>query len=61
MIDAMPYAIRLPQPGCGQRERTSSGRDLLDALDAWLADDSASADWAHVHDWTDADSESSGR
>ena len=51
----MPYAIRLPQPGCDHRERTSTGRDLLDALDAWLADDSTGADYAHVHSWAQRD------
>lgn len=61
MIDAMPHAIRLPQPGCDHRERTSTGRDLLDALDAWLADDSHSADYVHVHSWAERDHDSADR
>lgn len=58
MIDALPYAVRLPQPGCGTRELTSAGRDLLEALDAWLADDQTTGDYVHVQGWTDVDSES---
>ena len=33
--------------------RISSGRDLDEALDAWLAEDFTHEDWLHVHSWYD--------
>ena len=34
-------------------ERTLSGHDLDEALDAWLADDRSNESFAHVYGWTD--------
>lgn len=36
-------------------ERTSSGRDLEQALDVWLAEDFLHEDYLHVHSWNDGE------
>ena len=53
MNDYATYALKLPNPLAPGIERTSSGWDLEDALDAWLADDFAHEDYLHVHSWSD--------
>jgi hypothetical protein len=47
------FAFNLPNTLCPITERTSAGRDLGEALDAWLADDFAHEDYLHVHSWSD--------
>jgi hypothetical protein len=53
MNDTSTHPVRLPHHPCPGIERTTSGRLLDDALDAWLAEDFAHEDWLHVHSWND--------
>ena len=53
MNDAMTFPLSLPDTPCPITERTSTGRDLQDALDTWLAEDFTHEDWLHVHSWND--------
>ena len=53
MTDATTFTLRLPDTPCPISERTSSGRDLDDAIDAWLAEDFLTDDYLHVHSWND--------
>lgn len=57
MNDAITFPLRLPSPSCPVTERTTSGRDLAEALDAWLAEDFEHEDWLHVHSWNDDEQE----
>lgn len=52
MDDTMTFSLKLPCPADPCHERTSSGRDLDDALDAWLLDEFMTNN--HVHSWIDA-------
>lgn len=47
------FALRLPSPSVPEIECTTAGKDLDDALDAWLADQEANEDFAHVYGWND--------
>jgi hypothetical protein len=53
MTDHTPFPVRLPEQLCPLGAQTSSGQNLDDALDAWLADDFAHEDYLHVHSWND--------
>lgn len=53
MNDQLTFALNLPDTLCPVTERTSAGRDLAEALDAWLAEDFAHEDFLHVHSWND--------
>lgn len=53
MNDQLTFALRLPSALIPDIERTSSGRDLEEALDAWLADEFDNDDYRHVHSWHD--------
>lgn len=53
MNDPLTFELNLPDMPCSVTERTSSGRTLDEALDAWLAEDFAHEDWLHVHSWND--------
>jgi hypothetical protein len=53
MNDLITYPVRLPADADLTPELTSSGQDLADALDTWLADDFLHEDWLHVHSWND--------
>ena len=53
MNDLTTYAPKLPTTLLTGIERTSSGRDLDEALDAWLAEDFLHEDYLHVHSWND--------
>jgi hypothetical protein len=53
MNPSTTFHLALPEPLCPDIERTSSGRDLADALDAWLAEDFTHEDYLHVHSWND--------
>lgn len=53
MNDLFTYPVRLPAEAPLASELTSSGQDLAEALDAWLADDFRHPDWLHVHSWHD--------
>ncbi len=47
------FSLRLPSQRFPDIERTTAGRDLDDALDAWLSDQETSDAFAHVYGWTD--------
>lgn len=51
------FPLHLPQHHSPDIERTSSGRDLADALDSWLMEDFTHEDWLHVHSWSDIEEE----
>ena len=53
MTDTTTFPVHLPQQLALDLERTSSGRLLDEALDAWLAEEFLHDDWIHVHSWTD--------
>lgn len=53
MNDLNTYTLRLPGTLLTGIERTSSGRDLDEALDLWLAEDFLHEDYLHVHSWND--------
>lgn len=55
MNDLTTYALRLPNAGIPDIERTSSGRDLDEALDAWLTEGFLHEDYLHVHSWNDSE------
>ena len=57
MTSTSIYNLRLPNFFNPDMERTVSGRDLEEALDAWLADDMAREDYQHILSWNDDDEE----